>query len=144
MFDQPEFEIDGVKFRINKMNAITSFPVLESIRAEMGKSNFDLPETGGSVDAATSMIQELLKAMLSVNPEFVEGLRVKFFKNIEAKTEDTTAGWLKISDNEELVFAKLEASAIYELIVRSLVVNFTRSFKEIGLRLKDAGLNFKP
>jgi hypothetical protein len=151
MFDQLEFNIDEVKFRINKMSAISAFPVLESIRSEMGKASIDLPEdskTSGKsqpkVDAGTAMMQGLLKSILSINPEFVDNLRIKFFKNIEAKTPETTTGWLGVHGNEDLIFATLEASAIYELIVRSLVVNFTRSFKEISSRLKDAGLNLKP
>ena len=83
-------------FRIvNKMNAINAFPVLESIRAEMGKASFSLPDnaTPSSNDAMTGMIQELLKSILSLDPNFVEKLRVKFFKNIEAKTKETTTGW---------------------------------------------------
>ena len=135
---ETKFSIGDVQFSIKKLNALAGFRMLESIRYEMSKTEI----TKGVTDEKDVM-QKLITSIMSFDPDFIEGLRVTLFVNIEYKTPDVERGWLPLTDTLDMAFADLEPSAIYEVLARSLVVNFTRSFEEILSRLKSSGLTSK-
>ncbi len=145
MFDkikEPKFKIGDVEFSVIKLDAYSGWNMLEEIRHEMSKTEI----SGSSIADQQQGIQKFLASVLSLDPVFINGIRSKLFAKTEFKTKDVEHGWLKI-DSDEMVamcFANLEASAIYEVLVRSLAVNFTQSFNEIVSHLKSINVNLKP
>lgn len=142
MFDamkEEKFKIDNVEFSITKLDALSGWKMLESIRHQMSKTDI----TGAKTDDKQEGMQKFMSSILSLDPVFIDDLRLKLFANVQFKTKDVTTGWLPLTDTIDMAFADLEPSAIYEVLMRSLVVNFTRSFTEIISRLKSNGVNLK-
>lgn len=134
MFDkikEPEFEIGDVKFNIAKLDAFSGWQVLEAMRYEMSKNSFKDVALDGTTE-------KTIQALMALDPVFVNEIRSKVFAKVEFKTKDVERGWFKIDSAEMIAmcFADLEASAIYEVLFRSLAVNFTQSLTEISSRLK--------
>lgn len=144
MFDkitEPKFKIDDVEFSITKLDALSGWKMLESIRHEMSKTEI----SGAFIATEQEGIAKFASSVLSLDPVFIDGIRSKLFAKVEFKTKDVERGWLKIDSNEmvAMCFADLQASSIYEVLIRSLAVNFTESFTEIKSRLKLPGVTLK-
>ena len=131
--NEQKFTIGEVEFSITKLSAMDGWRLLEDIRHQIGKSDL-----GDSVEA--DILKQISKTITGMDPAFVDDVRERLFKKVEFKTKDVKAGWLPLSGGEDMAFEKLEPSAIYELLMRCLVVNFTASFSDILSRLKGAKL----
>ena len=131
---EPEATIDGTRFFFGKLPAMRGFEVLEQIRVEIGdKADEEL----------TAGIESLLKALLSLSRGFVETLRRELFKavrysNARAQTPQVLAG------AEDTAFDGLEPIAVYEVLGRSLAVNFSDSFRRLGSTLAAAAGSTSP
>ena len=114
MLDQmkdPQFKIGEVEFDIGKLSAMEGWRMMEDIRHQIGKSDL-----GDSVEA--DMLKQISKTITGMDPAFVDDIRARLFKKVTFKTKDVTAGWLNLSDSEDMAFERLEPSAIYALLVR--------------------------
>ena len=122
---EPEAKIEGTRFLFGKLPAMKGFDVLEQIRVEVGnKADAEM----------TASIDGLLKVLLSLSRGFVEALRLDMFKvvrfaNGRAKTPQVLAG------AEDMAFDGLDPVAVYEVLGRSLAVNFTASFRRLASSL---------
>ena len=120
-----EFEIEKVKFQIKKLSPIAGFHLFEKIRYEL------------SVNADTAEAQPdspllFFKAVLTLEPDVIEDIRNILFKNISFRGNGVETGWMDLDGSEEMAFQNMEPVHIYELLIRSLSVNFTGSFHAIA------------
>lgn len=127
---EKEFEIDGTKFAINPLGAMDGFALLEEIRVELGDS-IDL---GGMRDTLQSDSSEgaalasgaatFARTVMRLRPEFVERVRSKLFSRITFHNSHTTTPQ-PLQGFEEMAIRS--PFTPYELLVRSLAVNFMTS-----------------
>ena len=120
---ETEFGIEETRFVIGKMKAMEGFACLERIREQVGQS-LGLEVSTASTPAA------LLRIVLSLPTTFVEKLRVQLFKHVRYQNAHAVT-LAPLTGNEDSAFDALEPSAIYEVLARSLAVNFTPSFRGI-------------
>ena len=130
---EAECEIGDTRFMLDKMGAMEAWRVLEVIRKEISNVA-GLPITdlmtqlrGADMDDAIRIGAKVAMAVMGLPVPFVEGLRKTLFKHVRftgngAKTPQVLAG------AEDMAFNGLEPVAIYEVLVRSLAVNFSPSF----------------
>jgi len=132
-FKQAEFTIKDVKFRVDKMNAMAGFKVLESIRHEIATTkSTDKPL---NIKDKENIASDAIKSVLSLNPEFIDDLRLKLFKNTKFKGNGAQS-YMDLLDAEDMAFQNLEPVAIYEVIARALAVNFIGSFTALMSKLQ--------
>ena len=129
-FTDTEFVIGDTTFTVVKFGAMEGWRILERIRHEFAKTNVSL-ETAGmdSAGAAT-----LLRSILGLDPLFVEGLRIDLFKMINFRNSQYLTP-IAVAGSEDGAFEGLEPVAIYEVMLRSLAVNFTDSFSGLVSRI---------
>ena len=147
-----EFRLGETDFKVMKFPALEGWRVLERIRAEVGRAldadmlQIDdkslqaaregklLPtgETKGQpdLDAVRKQITGMVRLILGLSPEFVDGLRttmntVMFFKNKVAKD------WIPVTGSEDTAYINLTPLDLYWLLARSLAVNFFDSFRNL-------------
>ena len=118
-------EIDGVMFHFHKMKAMQGWRVFEKIRQSIATVDIGDPENIGKSIAVG------IKALASLPIEFIDDLRADLFKHItfrSRKTEGNSQPEQQLHGLEDMALEGVKPIAIYELIVRSLAVNFTESF----------------
>ena len=125
-------KIGDTTFKINKLMVMDSLDVLEDIREGMGQRLLDLENV--------SLQEAIVRAVIGAPRELVARIRDRLFeevtfKNQSAKTHVTLAG------SEEMAFENLSAVDVYEVLVRSLAVNFFDSFQELASRFTQSGLD---
>jgi len=143
MFDNlsdHEFKIGDVQFNVKKLNALDAWHMSESIRVELGSDIASIEVDGDKKKALMSIFSKIT----TLQTDFVNDLRVKLFKTIEFKTKDVERGWLKLEGMEDMAFQNLEPTAIYELLMRSLAVNFTKSFAGLKSLIPAKRVGSKP
>ena len=130
---EAECQIGDTRFHLDKMGAMEAWRVLEVIRKE-ASNVAGLPITdlmtqlrGATMDDAIRIGAKVALAVIGLPVPFVEGLRKTLFKHVRftgngAQTPQMLMG------AEDMAFNGLEPVAIYEVLVRSLAVNFTPSF----------------
>ena len=141
--DEREFTISETRFIIEKLPALEGWHCLETIRAELGSIGLDqiivtireqqtAMGRGKTEDAATRE-QEVIAAVILVlgklGVRFIDELRKTFFARIRFASPSTTVQ--PLAGAEVMAFNGLEPISIYEVLVRSLVVNFFDSFQLI-------------
>lgn len=131
MWDEQEFKIGDVRFRVGKMPALKAFNLLEYMRKVVA----DRDETAG-IDPGNGTIAMvmLVKAIAGLPTDAVEHIRRELFPCVQYWTPNVHGGSgieLLTDDDVDAAFATLEPIKIYELIVRCLAVNFTGSFAAI-------------
>ena len=132
---EPEVEITGTRFFIAKLPAMAAFDLMELIRHELGKSqSVALPE--GAPDV---LVSGLIRMVMSLDPAFVSGVRRKLFERVSFSNQRAPTPQ-QLAGAEDMAFNGLEPVAVYEVLVRSLAVNFTPSLRALGSRLGGADL----
>ena len=126
-FAEPEFQIGSTHYRVVKFAAKQGWQLFEQIRREFGKSDFDID---GNLDMKAFL--SLLKTVLELDTVFVEKLRVTLFANVFYRNEHAQTEQSLLNSEDMGVEEPLD---IYEIMFRSLAVNFTRSFKGLISRL---------
>lgn len=124
---QPEFSIGETHYTVIKFGSLEGWRVFEHIRLAVGTSDLDID---GNLD--NKAILGWIKAILALDLSFVDGLRVTLFKNISFRNT-SAASPQPLSGAEDMAIA--EPLHIYEIMFRSLAVNFTPSFIDILSRL---------
>ena len=126
-FTAREFEIEGTRYAIEPLGAMDGFALMEEIRRELGDA-IDISgmrstiesEEGESAAIANGAIA-FARTLLRMDPAFVERIRAKLFSRIKFQNQHA-ATYQPLHNNEELAFDS--PFVIYELIARSLAVNF--------------------
>ena len=121
---KPEVQIETTTFRLNKMPAMDGYYVLEDIRRAAADTLHDpLPLLGVAPEFV------LLLSLLKFDKPFVESLRKKMFAEVKFSTSSTSL--VALLNAEDEAFDPCEPSAVYEILFRSLAVNFTVSFRNL-------------
>lgn len=123
-YDDPETTIGEVRFIFDRMGAMEGWRVLESIRTEMATT--ELPS---GADAGESFI----RMVMALSPAFIDRLRQTMFAHVRFSRSTNTL--LRLAGGEDMAFEGLEPIAIYEVLLRSLAVNFTPSWRDLASRL---------
>ena len=131
-----DIEIDGTRFFIAKLPAMAAFDLMELMRHELGKS-----QSGAvSNDGSDAMLPGLINMVMSLDPAFVSQVRRKLFERVSFSNQRAPTPQ-QLAGAEDMAFDGLEPVAVYEVLVRSLAVNFTPSLRALGSRLGDADLS---
>ncbi len=127
-FNQSEWEIGGTCFYFHKMPALKGWEVIESIRKELGRTS-----KGMDADAG------FLTLIASLDTGFVSNLRTELFKFVSFvnKTQTKTAPNSRLAGMEDMAFENLQPVTIYQVMWRSLIVNFSESFSELTSSFQD-------
>ena len=125
-----EFSIGDTRFTIVKFGAMEAWRVLERIRKELAATDISIDGIDGG--------NTLLRSVLALDPMFVERLRQDLFKAVQFRNARAQSP-LALAGSEDMAFDGLEPVAIYEVILRSLAVNFTASFHALASRLGGEG-----
>ena len=135
-FSETEAVIGPTTFSFTKLGAMEGWNVLERIREEVGKTaDLEKLEFGEDMKA---MAVSLLKAVLALPSPVVEEIRRRLFASVQFKSASTT--WQALAGAEDSAFNGLESSAIYEVMGRSLSVNFFGSFAGIAATISKTRL----
>ena len=130
-FKNPEFKIGALNFRIVKVNAEDGFPLLEMIRcAVTDPASMKFADGADQSQAGAS----LMRAVLAIDPAKLAKIRDELFKHIEVCV-DGGAMYQRLPKVRSVVMDNIEAPDVYEIIVRAIVVNFTKSFVGLLTRL---------
>ena len=145
-----EFQIGDVRFIVQKLGALDGFRTLEAIRSQLGKSFDgdvagtikDYLESDTDVKSDTDVNSGLavVRVILGLDPVFIDQLRATLFKRIRYSAGGNPIEALGGSAGDvalDMCFNRegLGPGAIYEVLVRSLVVNFFASAAALFARL---------
>ena len=125
-----QLKIGEVDFQIEKLPAMEAWRVFEKIRHAFATCDIGDPKGIGQIVTG-------IKAVMALPVEFVDGIRAELFTYIKFRTKQSDGNmsdWITLSGMEATAFEDLEAVAVYNLISRSLSVNFTESFNAIILK----------
>ena len=114
----PELKLGETSFRINKMPAMKGWRVLLGIRKAVGDEM--RPE---------ELSPDLLRIAMALPTPYVLQLQDEMFAYVDFWNDKTTPQ--KVKDAEDMAFDGLEPGAVMEVLVRSLCVNFSPSFRGI-------------
>jgi len=117
----PEFTMEGVKFQIKKLSPIKGFNLFEKIRYEISRN-------ADSAEAEPDSPLLFYKAILTLNPDVIEGIREDLFRNVSFRGNGVETGWMDLDGSEDMAFQEMEPLHVYELLIRCLAVNFSGSF----------------
>ena len=141
-----EFSLGDVKFQIIKLSPMSGFKLSEKIRFALASSadavdigNNTTKDKDGQNQSELAAAVLFCKAILKLPPSTIEDFRNVLFENIEFTGGDVSQGWVKLRGMEDMAFKN--PFHVYEVLVRSLVVNFTGSFKELMQRFPAAMQN---
>lgn len=132
--EDAEFELNGTNYRINKLPAMAGWRLLEKIRREAGRIiNTDDIGRVLNADPSTHDVDDLILAgtslislLLRLDPEFVERtLMSKLFESVVFTNQHAQTPQ-KLAGAEDMAFQK--PTDPYEVLARSIAVNFTDSF----------------
>ena len=144
-----EFQIGDVRFIVQKLGALEGFRTLELIRSQLGKSFDgdvagtikDYLESDTDVKSDTDVNSGLavVRVILGLNPAFIDQIRATLFKRIRYSAGGNPLEILGGPGDValDMCFNRegLGPGAIYEVLVRSLVVNFFASAAALFARL---------
>ena len=136
---ETKFKIKETEFTISKLYPMDAFHCMEVIRVGIAPilSKMKTDESG-DIPLST-----LLSACLSMPRATVDEASKMLFERITfinqyAKTP------VKVGGNEEMAFADLDPIAIYNVLMRAVVVNFGESLSEVMRRAEAATATSSP
>ena len=142
--NQPTAEIGGKTFYFRKMGPFKQLPIVEQIRSKGIRDILAAMPTRkvsdfGEGEEAESLLFEqkqtdFLLGILSADEELIKYLLDKMFQYVDYTDEDSPDP-VTLRRKEEGVFAKMDVFAIYEVLLRALVVNFLDSSLELLSRI---------
>lgn len=149
-----EVEIKGVRFQIRKLLPDEAFDLYETIRpalSTIGKIDWGpLELTSG--DAFKESVKNLttkqiiticMDVITAIPTETVKAIRPQLFKHVLFTSESVPTA-RPLHGNVDVAFKDLGPFYIYELLIRSLAVNFTESWADIESRLFSGSLDSIP
>jgi hypothetical protein len=130
---EPQFQIAGATFSIRKANAEVGFEILEKIRAAIADPTA-ISRATREDNTEREAGAELMKAVMSISPEKVKGIRQDLFALVDVKLPNTDR-FVPLNEVKALIMDLIEPLDNYEIIVRAVAVNFTKSFRGLLSRL---------
>ena len=137
--NQPTVVIGGKTFYFRKMGPFKQLPIVEKIRSKGIRDILaSMPQRKasdfGEGEEAEALLFEqkqtdFLLGILSVDEDLVKYLLDKMFMYVEY-TDENSPDPVPLRMKEEGVFAKMDVFAVYEVLMRALVVNFLDSLLE--------------
>ena len=125
-----ETKIGDTTFLIDKMPSVKGWVTLLSIRQEVGKTvGAELP--AGNQDA---VLKALFGVFLQLPTDYIIKLQAILFDYVRFKN-GSALDFQILRGAEEMAFQNLEPINIGEVIVRSLAINFTNSFRDLAGRI---------
>ncbi len=125
---EPECQIGETQFFFDKLGAMEAWRILERIRHELSRTN--LGEIGD--------VTVLVRAILALDPAFIERLRRDLFEHVRfVNTKALSPQSLLGAEDMAFEGEGVEPVAVYEVLVRSLAVNFTGSFGAVVSQFGD-------
>ena len=145
---ETEVTIGTTRFFFAKLPAMAAYDVLEDLRYEFGQipnllSDLEVGELGTKSQREQVVVRALMHAFTGLRPQFVKQIRDKLFQvvsfsNAQAQTPQVVRG------AEDTAFNGLESSAVYDVLLRSLAVNFTDSLRDLQSKFADSALATSP
>jgi hypothetical protein len=127
---QRDFELSGIKFRIEKMNAFDGFNVLEKVRFAVGETIGGLPSFSGENSEANG--KAMIAVIMGIRPDHLADI----FQDCLEHSSVCMSGDSYISAvSARAAIEGIDPLDIYELIARFLAVNFMKSFRSLLSRL---------
>ena len=126
-WSQETWEAGESTFYFDKIPALKAWDILEYIRANAGRT---LASTELGTGSASGM--QLLQALIGVDADFVKRLRSKMFAHVYFVRPGVALTKQRLAGAEEIAFLDLDAMDIYQVLGRSLAVNFLHSFRLIA------------
>ena len=123
------WEHAGVQFQFNKAPVMKGHAIMEFIRGQIGGEFFSAIVNKAGDDIALAVIGVVLKA----DPIFVATLRKKMFEYVTFRVPDSRTFSVLSNDEERCFDAEFEGMSprtVYEVLLRSLAVNFIGFFPE--------------
>jgi hypothetical protein len=124
-YAKPNFTKNGVDFQITKFSAMEGHKLLDDMRYSVANDFITTEITNESQTAGA-----FISAILKLPPTKIEEYRIKLFEGIEFKKIKEQKGWLPLSGMEDVAFANAKPTFVYEVMMRSLAVNFLESGQE--------------
>ena len=134
-FDKPDITLGGTQFHIKKLQPMDGFRVLEIIRPGVKDALRDalggtLSGEGEEVETVLRGAAVIVNVIFGVHPEVVEDVRRELWDRVTFKTPNM-AEPAALLGREDEAFERCEPVEFYELLGRSLAVNFTASFSAV-------------
>lgn len=133
-FCETDFTLGEVQFRITKLNVMDGYRMLERIRKQLA-TTADKVEIDRTSDVNSGL--SIIQSIMQLDEAFVEEMRKKLFTSVEFKGNGAM-DYIKLEGSEDMAFQSLQPTHIYEVLVRSLVVNFMDSVKGLMSALPKA------
>ena len=115
--------IGNVTFSFRKIKPFEAFFIADKMREELGQVAITDMVTHGT----DNPVLDLMLGIAKVRSGFVQHMCGEMFPHVYFK--DGTGDAMVLSGNEDRAFEKLQLKDIYEVLVRSLSVNFFDTFK---------------
>lgn len=123
--EERQFTIGKTTFYITKLQCMEGLDVLEDIRVAMGAANVAInQEVLKNADSAGAMIVNLF---LKVPKRDVAVIQSKLFTSVSFTRKGNIASAIPLHGSEDMAFDGLEPADVYQVLVRALLVNFTKS-----------------
>ena len=132
-FSETEFQIENTRFRIAKMNAYDAVPYFDKIREQIAGV---LGSTASVSDHESSAVGMLITGIVGINPAFRAEIQDDMFKLVEWRRAPQFDRWHGLEGMEKQAFRELEYTDVYEVLLRTLVVNFLPRRQGIVLFIK--------
>ena len=130
-FGEQDFEMNGVRFRIEKMKSMEGWAMGLKILNKLGLSmNFLTSDAFNENMNDLQAMMMLFQSVLTLPPEFVDQVRAALFERVTFQKEGESPR--KLGGAEPMVFDE-GFFEVLEVFARCLVVNFTPSSRVKGL-----------
>lgn len=146
----PSVELSGdgnhkTTFHFEKMSALKAWPIALHIRAEVGNCVDEVAFQAIAGEARTT-IQEryrrvmgaLLKTIMTLPTAFIQQLQSEMFQYVYYANASTNNTKQVLYQVEDAAFEGLDAFCVGEVLMRSIAVNFTSSFRRITDLISEA------
>ena len=126
-FLEPEFQIGETRFFIRKMRAVEGDGVLTELLHA-------LATTPGDNEVKRENMGDLLRTVFAIDPAYQSKLRDRMFRHVDFANHSAVTS-RQLAGAEDMAFEGLLPIHVKEVFLRSLVVNFTDSWRELASRL---------
>lgn len=114
----------GTTYTFRKLNAIDGWRIMDRIRKAISEAT---PSEIDSNDPLTIFV----KTIMGLDSDFVDALRIEMFKYVNYSRDNKSDTPVPLAGHEAEAFMDSSFDAIYNVLVRSLVLNFFEGCSQI-------------
>ena len=133
---QEKFRIGGTTYIVKKLLPLDAWETMEIIREGIGPAIMD---TNVSEEGRIKLTDMLL-AFVNLDRSVVAQVRDRLFEEVRF-TNKTAKTPLIVAENMEIAFQGLDFMAVYEVLIRAVVINFGES---LSVRMRREGAATPP